>query len=128
MYISVKDLLVFLAVFLGACFVAAIGVLLIIALVRLNKALKRTGKLLEDNAENIDSTMKQMPKLVGHIDEIGESLKSTVNKAEGAIDAVGGILSGESITVRENSTAQSIVAIADSVLQIVLGYFARKEK
>jgi ABC-type transporter Mla subunit MlaD len=128
MYINVKDMLVFLAAFLGACFVVAIGVLLIIALIRLNKALKRTGKLLEDNAENIDSTMKQLPTLVGHFDEIGESLKSTVSKAEVAIDSVGGILSGESITVRENSTAQSIVAIADSVLQIVLGYLARKEK
>ena len=128
MYISVKDLLVFFIIFLGSGLVAAIGVLLIIALVRLNKALKSTGKLLTDNAENIDSTIKRLPVLVGHIDEITEGLKSTVNKAEVAIDSVGGLLSGESITVRENSTAQSIVAIADSILQIVLGYFARKDK
>jgi len=128
MYISVKNLLVFLLVLLGTGLVAAIGVLLIIALIRLNKALKSTGKLLADNAENIDSTMKQLPVLVGHFDEITEGLKSTVSKAEVAIDSVGGLLSGGSIPVRESSTAQSIVAIADSILQIVLGYFARKEK
>lgn len=128
MYINVKDVLVFLAAFLGSGLVAAIGVLLIIALVRLNKSLKSTGKLLTDNTENIDATMKRLPVLVGHVDEITEGLKSTVSKAEVAIDSVGGLLSGESIPVRESSTAQSIVAIADSILQILLGYFARKEK
>jgi len=128
MYISVRDLLVFFAAFLGSGMLAAIGVLLIIALVRLNKALKSTGKLLADNSESIDTTIKRIPILVGHVDEISESLKLTVDKAEVAIDAVGGLISGDSITVRENSTAQSIVAIADSILQIVLGYFARKEK
>jgi len=128
MYISIKDLLVFFAAFLGSGLLAAIGVLLIIALIRLNKALKSAGKLLADNSESIDTTIKRIPILVGHVDEVSESLKLTVDKAEVAIDAVGGMFSGDAITARENSTAQSIVAIADSVLQIVLGYFARKEK
>lgn len=128
MYISVKDLLVFLSIFLGSGLLATIGVLLIIALIRLNKALKSTGKLLDDNTENIDSTMKRLPILVGHFDEISEGLKLTVNKAEVAVDAVGGMFTGELTAVRESSTAQSIVAIADSILQIVLGYFAKKDK
>lgn len=128
MYISVKNLMIFLLIFLGSGLVTTVGVLLIIALIRLNKALKSTGKLLEDNSENIDNTMKRLPVLVGHFDEITAGLKSTVNKAEVAVDAVGGMFSGSLPAVHENSTAQSIVAIADSVLQIVLGYFARKEK
>jgi len=128
MYISVKDLLVFLAIFLGSGLVAAIGVLLIIALIRLNKALKSTGKLLEDNTENIDKTIKRIPILVEHFDEISESLKLTVGKAEVAVEAVGGMFTGDLNTVHETSTAQSIVAIADSVLQIILGYIARKDK
>lgn len=128
MYISVKDLLISFVVFLGVCMVAAIGALLIIALIRLNKTLKRTGKLLEDNADSIDKTMKQMPALVEHFDAMGESFKLTANKAEVALDAVGGMLTGEAAIGRETSTVQSIVTIADSILQIVLGYFANKEK
>lgn len=127
MYISVKGLLIFLAVFFGACIVAAISTLLIISLIRLNKVLKKSGKLLEDNADDIDKTIKHVPVLVEHLNELGESLKLVVSKAEVSIDAVGGMLTGEKSVGRETSTAQSIVNIADSVLQIVLGYLVKKE-
>lgn len=128
MYISVNDLLIFLAVFLGVCLILAIGVLLIIALVRLNRVLKRAGKLLDDNAENIDKAMKQVPVLVEHWDETGLSITTVANKAEATIDVVGGMLTGETAAGGESSTVQSIVTIAESVLQIVLGYFAKKDK
>ena len=128
MYINVNDLLIFLAVFIGVCLVVAVGVLLIIALVRLNKLLKKAGKLLDDNADNIDKTMKKVPALVEHWDETGESLKSVADKAEATIDAVGGLLTGDTLSGGESSTVQSIVTIAESVLQIVLGYFSKKDK
>ena len=128
MYISVNDLLIFLAVFLGVCLILAIGVLIIIALIRLNKVLKRAGKLLDDNADNIDKAMKQVPVLVEHWDETGQSITAVANKAEVTIDSVGGLLSGETAGGGETSTVQSIVTIAESVLQIVLGYFAKKDK
>jgi predicted PurR-regulated permease PerM len=127
MYISVNDLLIFLAVFIVVCFVATTCVILIIALVRLNRLLKRAGKLLDDNSENIDKTMKKVPVLMEQWDETGESLMLVANKAEATIDAVGGLLTGESAAGGETSTVQSIVTIAESVLQIVLGYFAKKE-
>ncbi|MFO7636684.1 MAG: hypothetical protein R6W96_05215 [Clostridia bacterium] len=127
MYISVNELLIFLAVFIVVCFIVATSVILIIALIRLNKLIKRAGKLLDDNAENIDKTMKKVPILMEQWDETGESLMLVADKAEATIDALGGILTGETMAGGETSTIQSIVTIAESVLQIVLGYFAKKD-
>jgi predicted PurR-regulated permease PerM len=126
MSINVNDLLIFLAVFIGISLLATICVLLIIAVVRLNRVLKRVGKLLDDNADNIDKTMKKLPVLAEHWDETSETVKLAANKTESTIDVVGGWLTGET-TGEGVSTAQSIVTIVESALQVMLGYYASKE-
>ncbi|MBV1757680.1 MAG: hypothetical protein KMY55_07530 [Dethiosulfatibacter sp.] len=123
MSIYVSDLLIFLAVFIGISLLATICALLIIAVIRLNKVLKRVGKILDDNSDNIDKTMKKVLLVAEHWDETSESLKLAANKTETTVDAVSGLLTSVSST----GTAQSIVTIVESALQVVLGYYAKRD-
>ncbi len=123
MSIYVSDLLIFLAVFIGISLLATICALLIIAVIRLNKVLKRVGKILDDNSDNIDKTMKKVLLVAEHFDETTESLKLAANKTETTVDAVSGLLTSVSTT----GTAQSIVNIVESALQVVVGYYAKKD-
>jgi predicted PurR-regulated permease PerM len=127
MSVNVNDLLIFLAVFIGISLLATVCVLLIITVVRLNRMLKRAGKLLDDNADNIDKTMKKLPVLAQHWDETSETVRLAANKTETTIGVVSGFLTGETAVGGDGNTVQSIVTIVESALQIVLGYYANKE-
>ncbi|MDP3387074.1 MAG: hypothetical protein Q8S24_07560 [Eubacteriales bacterium] len=123
MSIYVSDLLIFLAVFIGISLLATICALLIIAVARLNKVLKRVGKILDDNSDNIDKTMKKVLLVAEHWDETSESLKLVANKTETTVDAVSGLLTG----VASTGTAQSVVNIVESALQVALGFYANRD-
>lgn len=127
MTINVNDLLIFLAVFIGISLLAIVCVMLIIAVIRLNRVLKKVGKILDDNSDNIDKTMKKALVLAEHWDETSESLKLAANKTETTINAVNGFLTGTT-TGTDVNTVQSIVTIVESALQVVLGYYANRDQ
>lgn len=123
MTIYLSDLLIFLAVFIGISLLAIVCIMLIIAVIRLNKVLKKVGKILDDNSDNIDKTIKKALLVAEHWDETSESLKLVASKTETTVDAVSGLLTG----VTSTGTAQSIVNIVESALQVALGFYANKD-
>jgi predicted PurR-regulated permease PerM len=128
MYINVNDLLVFLAAFLGACLIAAIGVLLIICLIRFNRTIKKVNKLIDDNAENVGKTLKQLPDLAENLSKAGASVDQNAEKVGNSIVAISTVFTGDSDGEGDSSTLMTIMSIAESVLKVVMNFFANKDK
>lgn len=125
--ISINDLLIFLAVFIGSCLVAAIGVLLIIALVNFIKMTKKLSKLIDDNTEHVNKTLKQLPGLAENLDKASISIKVNADKVGSSFGAIEGVFTGTS-TGEDSNTLLTIVSIAESVLKVIMSFFAKKEK
>ena len=128
MYISVNDLLVFLAAFFGACLIAAVGVLLIICLVRFNRTIKKVNKLIDDNAEHVGKTLKQLPDLAQTLSKAGESVDQNAEKVGTSIAAISTVFTGDSEGGGESGTVMTIMSIAESVLKVIMNFFANKDK
>ena len=128
MYINVNDLLVFLAAFLGACLIAAIGVLLIICLIRLSRTIKKVNKLIDDNAEDVGKTLKQLPDLAENLSKAGASVDQNAEKVGNSIVAISTVFTGDSDGEGDSSTVMTIMSIAESVLKVVMNFFANKDK
>jgi uncharacterized protein YoxC len=127
MYINVNDLLVFMAAFLGACLLSAVGVLLIICLVRFNRTIRKVNKLIDDNAEHVGKTLKQLPTLVEHLEKVSVSVDKNVEKVGTSFAAIETVFTGDSVT-GDSGTVMTIVSIAESVLKVIMNYFANKDK
>lgn len=125
--ISVNDLLIFMAVFIGSCLVATIGVLMIIALVNFIKMTKKFNKLIDDNTEHVNKTLKQLPALAENLDKASISIKVNADKVGSSFGSIEGIFTGTPATGDESNTLLTIVSIAESVLKVILGFFAKKE-
>ena len=128
MYINVNDLLVFMAAFLGACLLAAVGVLLIICLVRFNRTIKKVNKLIDDNAEHVGKTLKQLPSLVEHVEKASVSIDKNAEKVGTSFAAIETVFTGDSAAGGDSGTVMTIVSIAESVLKVIMNYFANKDK
>ena len=126
--ISINDLLIFLAVFIGSCLVAAIGVLLIIALVNFIKMAKKFNKLIDDNTEHVSKTLKQLPGLAENLDKASISIKVNADKIGSSFGAIEGVFTGTPTTGDDSNTLLTIVSIAESVLKVIIGFFGKKEK
>lgn len=125
--ISVKELLIFLAVFIGFCLAVAIGVLLIIALVNFIKMTKKVNKLIDDNTENVNKTLNKLPSIAENIDNVTISIKDNVDTIGYSVGAISGIFSGKPSREEDSSFLLTIVTIAESILKVILGFFTKKE-
>lgn len=125
--ISVKDLLIFLAVFIGFCLVVAVGVLLIIALVNFIKMTRKINKLIDDNTEHVNKTLKQLPSIAENLDKATISIKENVDTIGYSVGAIGGIFSGTPSTGEDSSFLLAIATIAESILKVILGFFTKKD-
>ncbi len=126
MMISVNDLLIFLGVFFGACLVVAVGVMLIVTLVNISRAAKRLTRLIDDNAAPLGRAIRLLPGVAESVEKAGASVKvnaDRVGTSFGAIEAVFAGTPGD-----ETGTLQTIVGIAESILKLIMGYFAGKDK
>ncbi len=126
--ISVNDLLTFLAVFIGSCLVAAIGVLLIIALVNFIKMAKKFNKLIDDNTEHVNKTLKQLPGLAENLDKASISVKVNADKVGVSFSSIEGVFTGTPATGDDSNTLLTIVSIAEGILKAIIGFFAKKER
>jgi len=125
--IRIEDLLIFLAVFIGFCFAVAIGVLLIIALVNFIKVTRKVDKLLDDNTEYVNKTVKQLPSLVENLDKATISIKENADTIGYSAGAIGGIFSGTPATGEDSSLLLTIVSIAEAVIKVIMGFFTKKD-
>ena len=126
--ISVNDLLVFLGVFIGCCLVAAISVLLIIALVNFIKMTRKFNKLIDDNTEHVNKTLKQLPGLTENLDKASISLKDNADKVGASFGSIEGVFTGTPTGGDDSNTLLTIVSIAESILKAIIGFFAKKDK
>lgn len=124
--ISVNDLLTFLAVFIGFCFAVAIGVLVIISLINFIKMTKKINKLIDDNTEHVNKTVKQLPALVENLDKATISIKDNADRIGYSVGAVGGIFTGTPSTTDDSNFLLTIVSIAESILKVIMGFFSKK--
>jgi len=125
--ISVSELLNFVLVFFGCCLAMAVGIALIIALVNLIRMVRRVNKLLDDNAGHISKTIVQLPALAESFNKAGASVKANAEKIGNSISEVEGMLTGVPAAAGESNTLTTIVSIAESILKLIMGYFAKKE-
>lgn len=126
--VSVNDLLIILAVFLGSCLVATICVALIVSLVNLISMIKRVNRLIDDNAVHVNKTLKQLPVLVDSLDKAGASIKANADKAGASFGAIESVFTGAPAAAENSNTLMTIVTIAESILKMIIGYFSKKEK
>ncbi len=128
MYVNVNDLLVFLAAFFGACLIAAVGVLLIICLVRFNRTIKKVNQLIDDNAAHVGKTLKQLPDLAENLNKASVSVDQNAEKVGTSIAAVEKMFTGDADSGGDSGTVMTIVSIAESVMKLIMNYFANKDK
>jgi hypothetical protein len=126
--ISINELLTFMAVFLGSCLAAVIGTALTIALVHIIKVTKKIGKLIDDNAGHVNRTMEQLPALADNLNKAGASVKVNADKVGTSFGAIEGMFTGTPAAAEESNTLTAIVDIAESILKMIISYFAKKEK
>lgn len=126
MLVNVNDLLRFVGIFIGVCLLFAIGVLLLIALVRIIRITKKVNILLDDNTENVTKTIKKLPELAENMDQASVSVKVNADKVGTSVENIGDALT-ETPTGEVTDTLMSIVNIAEGVAKMIINLFSKKE-
>ncbi len=124
--ISINDLLIIMVMFLGSCLVVAVGATLIAALVNFIKMTKKVSRLIDDNAAYVNKTIMQLPALVDSLDKAGTSVKANADRVGTSLGAIEGMFTGTA-AADESNTLMTVVNIAESILKVIAGYFAKKE-
>lgn len=123
MYISLND---FLRALLMVSASAAI-IALTVALWHVIGILKRVGKALDDNRQNIDATVASLPETLKNVNEVMIDVKAITSKAGNVAGSVDQVVSGA--ISRAGDTAGNIVEIAKVIgesVKYVAGIFGKK--
>ncbi|NMB08260.1 MAG: DUF948 domain-containing protein [Tissierellia bacterium] len=123
--ITVKELLNFILYILG------IGVLAyLIAIIRnANKIIFKARKIIEDNEEEIDTTLKQLPDITTNVNDISEDLRELIEEVSPEITGL--TTNVNSITERLDTSSEIVLDAVDTVSESVaetalhLGYNVR---
>jgi len=108
-----------LAWFILFCLAVCVGILLIIALVKINRILYNFKKTYESNNENIDKTLSILPETVENVNDIVVTVKENINKA-GAVIGID--------TSENSSTVFNFLKIITEVLLYIKNTFFSSEK
>lgn len=123
--IVLSDLFIFSLYILGI----AVGVLLVLVLIKLFAITKKVNTVLSDNKENVDQLMAILPSTVESINEGVQSVRETVDNAGETIEYI-----GDSVTGTDRSSGGTaggvieIVRVATEVAKAVIHYIARDER
>lgn len=114
MYITIEALAIFILFFLAVI----VSIFLVITLKSLNSLLKKLGKIVESNTENINKTINILPETITNVNEATISMKGTLDKAGSVIGTIDGAVT---------DTVVSISDTTDNVFEIVkvIGLIAR---
>ena len=113
MYISVKDLILF-----GIGMLVAILLLVIIALiVNINRIVKKTFTIVEQNEENISNLIEETPKLVQNLNTLTTSSQNIVDNVDKTVENVSCFV--EEKTVEFSSFSKIILDIMRVVLEFI---------
>jgi|LSQX01.2.fsa_nt_gb predicted PurR-regulated permease PerM len=131
MYIS-YDVLNFFIYLLGAlalivAFFAAI--IIIITFININKLVKRVDKLVKNNDDSINKTVKVLPEVVNNVNDVSLGLKKGIDKATGTIEVIEDSLC-ETVTAVSAGTEGffDFISIAGEVVKAVLKIFPLGKK
>lgn len=108
-----------LAWFILFCLAVCVGVLLIIALVRMNRILYNIKKTFESNNENINKTLSVLPEAAENLNDITATVKESLDKAGAAIGLN---------TSDNSSTVLNFLKIITEVLLYIKNTFFSSEK
>lgn len=103
-----------------------IGVLLVIALVRLIEILKKLNRIIADNRDDFGELMTVLPIVLRTVNESVRSAKNTMDSAKETFGLVSGTLAKK--TVRAIAGADNIfdlVKIFGQLLVSTIGYFRK---
>ncbi len=116
--VSLGDLALFVLFVLGV----AVLVYLIMTLRNLSSLIRRSDQLLEKNADNIQVSLDLLPEVVENVHEITGTLRDGVDKAETAIDHIGGSLSEAVATV---ATGAGSIAVYTKIIREMIHIVTR---
>jgi ABC-type transporter Mla subunit MlaD len=117
MFISINDILIFLAIFLGVSLGLTILVLLIVAQVRLIKTIGKVNKIIDDNSVNIERTIERLPHLT-------ESIDRTLTSVDGTLNGVNDVFFETKSTTDMITT---IITVIESVMDIIARVFSKNK-
>jgi len=123
MYISFNDFLKALLMLSASAAIIALTV----ALWHLVGILKRVGKALEDNRQNIDTTVAALPDTLKNINDVMADVKVITGKAGSVVGNVDQVVTGA--VSRAGDTAGNIIEIAKAVgesVKYIAGIFGKK--
>lgn len=113
MYVSVKDLMLF-----SIGVLVAILILVIITLiVNINRIVKKTFTIVEQNEENISNLMEETPQLVQNLNTLTVSSQNIVNNVDKTVENVSCFV--EEKTAEFSSCSKIILDIMRVVLEFI---------
>ncbi|ACL75691.1 hypothetical protein [Ruminiclostridium cellulolyticum] len=114
--------------FIIFCIAVTIGVLLIIFLRNCLKISEKVNKILDDNANSVEKTLKVLPEAVTSVDELAKSAKGTLDKATSVVTTVEDSVSDTIDSFSFNAeNILSIINIASSVVKSIISAFSSKK-
>lgn len=84
-----------LLIVISICVILAVGILLVILLIRLNKTVAKINSIISDKKADIEKTIENLPGLTENISDVAQEAKAVVssvnnvtNKVESSVKAV----------------------------------------
>lgn len=110
-----------IAWFLLFCLAMTVGIFLIIFINNFNQLVKNAKKVIETNEANIGKTFKDLPQAVDNFNSLTIDIRSNIDKAGSAIDALGGTITETAAAVGEKTeNVFSFIQVASGVVRIIL--------
>lgn len=97
MYISLHDL----GLFIVFCVIVVGGIFFTIAVINLNKLIKKANALLDKNSSHLDNTMSNLPQLITTTNDTMKTVKTGFDKVQGTIDEI------------EETIAETVVSVSE---------------
>ena len=116
MFLTYQDIMVLIVSFIVTSLGIAVLILLIVALVKLINTVSKVNKLLDDNAEDINKTVKKLPALT-------ESIDKTLTNVNGTIDEVNGTFFDSKSSV---GTVTNVADIVETIANVIINLLAKR--
>lgn len=113
-----NDVLIFIAIFISVCLGIALLVLLVMAMVKLNKTMGKINKIIDDNTTSIGDTVAKLPQLTENIDIAVTGMNETLN-------GINKIFFGARST---NDVTTNVISVVESITNLALNFFSRKKR
>jgi uncharacterized protein YoxC len=108
-----------LAWFIAVLVLLAIGVFLIIVLVKLIGLINKVNKLIEENKENVRTTMKNVAEITAHTNTISLSLKDVTAEVAGGVDEF-------TSSIKSSRSFTDSAGIASNIILSIIKFFKKK--